>query len=281
MNVDLPSLGYGVGLRRQHFKDMPTTERRVDFLEFTPENFMAFGGRPIKTLEACGERWPLVAHSVNMNLGGMAELDSAYLDSYRKILNQVNSRWFGDHLCWTASQTANTHELLPLPFTREAVQHVVKRIQKVKAFMRRPMTLENISTYARMPGAEMTAAAFLTEVLEGADCYLLLDVNNVYVNAINHGEDAEAFLNNIPLERVLEVHMAGHEERGDLLIDTHGRPVRSEVWDLYKRVIPRLPRHSIVIERDSNIPTLGLLLDEADLARSHAESSLQGMEGLS
>lgn len=273
----LPALGVGVGLRRAHFDSLPVTERRVDWLEFTPENYMAFGGRPLQALDACRERWPLVAHSVNMNLGGTAPLDRGYLESLRTILDRVESPWFSDHLCWSAVPGRNTHELLPLPFTLEAVDHVVARIKAVRDFIGRPILVENISAYIRWPG-EMSEAEFTAEVLERADCGLLLDINNIYVNSCNHGEDPWAFLNNIPLDRVVQVHMAGHDDSGPVLIDTHGAPVIRPVWDLYRTVLPRLPRHSILIEWDMDVPPLDTLLDEADRARAILWEAVPGLQ---
>lgn len=265
--IDVPSLGVGVGLRRAHFDTLPETSRTLDWLEFTPENYMGFGGRPMAVLEQCRERWPLVAHSVNMNLGGTRELDEGYLALLKHLLDRVDAPWFSDHLCWSAVPALNTHELLPLPFTWEAVEHVVRRIRRVKAHIGRPMAIENVSAYLRLPGAEMDEAQFTAEILERADVGLLLDVNNVYVNTRNHGEDPWDFLGRIPLERVVQVHLAGHDDSGPVLIDNHGAPVCDPVWDLYREVNLRLPRRSVLIEWDTHLPPVERLLDEADRAR--------------
>lgn len=271
--MDLPSFGVGVGLRRKHFDPLPKTDRRLDWIEFTPENYMAFGGRPLRALDACKERWQPIAHGVNCNLGGSAELDGDYLQRLKKILDRVDSPWFSDHLCWSAIPGLNTHELLPLPFTREAVDHVVNRIRRVRAALDRPVLIENISTYVKMPGSEMTEAQFVSEILEKADCGLLLDVNNVFVNGQNHREDPWDFFNQIPMERVVQIHLAGHEDRGDVLVDTHGEPVCDAVWDLFAQVVPRLKHRSILIEWDTGVPPVDRLLDEADTARRILEEA--------
>lgn len=269
---NLPKLGVGIGLRRAWFETLPLTTRRLDWLEFVPENYMSYGGRAAQILDVCRERWPLVAHGVNLNLGGTAPLDEVYLRHLKEILDRVDSPWFSDHLCWTAAPGVTLHELLPLPFSREAIHHVVDRIKRVRDYMGRPILVENISAYAFMPGGEMSEGQFLAEVLEQADCGLLLDVNNVWVNSQNHHVDPWQMLSQLPWERVVQLHMAGHDDTGDVIIDTHGEPIRREVWDLYQDVLTRIPGGaSVLIERDKNIPSLDEVLDEADHARSVAE----------
>ena len=264
----LPRLGVGIGLRRPHFDTILSTTRKLDWLEFIPENYMAYGGKPLRVLDAAAERWPLIAHGVALNLGGKADLDADYLSKLRAIIHRTGAAWFSDHLSWTALPHRSTHELLPLPYTREAVAHVVRRIDEVRRAVDRPFLIENISYYATLPGAEMSETDFLCEILERADCGLLLDVNNVYVNSRNHGFDALAWIESLPLDRVVQMHLAGHDDSRTIILDTHGAPIRLEVWDLYEKVLSRVPHASVLIERDTNIPLLENVLDEADRARA-------------
>jgi len=265
---DLPTLGAGIGLRRAHFDALERLDAPLDWLEFTPENYMASGGKPLRALEMARERWPLVPHGVALNLGGGSPLDDDYLRRLRTIVDQVDAPWFSDHLCWSGVEGRQLYELLPLPYTWEAVDHVAKRIQQVRRLIGRPMLIEDISYYAELPGAQMDEADFLCAVLEAADCGLLLDVNNVYVNARNHGFDPIAYLRRLPLERVVQVHVAGHDDSGPMLIDTHGAEVRLEVWALLRWLIERTGPTSVLLERDANVPPLPEVLAEAEQARA-------------
>ncbi len=260
--------GVGIGLRREFYARLPTTSRALDWVEIIPENFLTLGGRPQQALDACRERWPVLSHGVALNVGGPEPLDAAYLTGLRALVEHVDAPFFSDHLCYSRLGGGYLYDLLPLPFSEEAVEHVVPRVREAQERVGRPFLLENPSYYARMPGSTLSEADFLRHVLEQADCGLLLDVNNVYVNACNHGYDPRAFLDALPLERVAQIHLAGHERRPDVLIDTHGEPVCDEVWALYRDVLARTGPVSTLIEWDQAIPSLEAVLDEADRARA-------------
>lgn len=264
----LRALGSGIGLRREHFDVLPTTNRRVDWLEVIPENFITLGGRPRHVLASCAERWTCVPHGVGLNVGGADPLDDDYLSGLRALVHELRAPWFSDHLCYSRLGGVYLHDLLPLPFSAAAVEHVVPRVRQVMDFIERPFLLENPTYYAVMPGQELSEAEFLSTVLEEADCGLLLDVNNVHVNARNHGYDPYAFIDALPLERVVQVHLAGHTRRDGVLIDTHGAPVDEEVWRLYRHLCSKVTGFSTLVEWDQDVPSLDVVLDEADRARA-------------
>jgi uncharacterized protein len=260
-------LGVGIGLRREFYARLPETSRALDWVEIVPENFLTLGGRPQRALEACRERWPVLPHGVALNVGGPEPLDEAYLSGLQALVERLDAPFFSDHLCYARLGGAYLYDLLPLPFSAEAVEHVAPRVREVQARVGRPFLLENPSYYARMPGGTLAEADFLRHVAEEADCGLLLDVNNVYVNACNHGYEPRAFVDALPLERVGQLHLAGHERRPDVLLDTHGAPVCDEVWSLYRYVLERTGPVPTLIEWDQDIPSLEAVLDEADRAR--------------
>ncbi|HVO32551.1 MAG TPA: DUF692 domain-containing protein [Elusimicrobiota bacterium] len=260
----LPVLGAGIGLRKQHFKDLPKTVLPVGWLEVIPENFMAFGGYPKAVLERVAGRWPVVSHGVNLSIGSCDPLNEEYVDRLKTLLEQTKALWFSDHLCFTSVGGDYVHDLLALPFSQEAVDHVAKRVAQLKRQIHLPFLLENISYYVAMPGAEMDEAEFIRRVLETADCGMLLDVNNVYVNSRNHGYDAKEFIRRLPLERVGQIHLAGHLDRGDVVIDTHEGPIIDPVWELYEFTLNEMQRPvSTLIEWDTNVPPLADVVAEA------------------
>ena len=260
-------LGVGIGLRREFYALLPETSRALDWVEIVPENFLTLGGRPQRALDACAERWPVLPHGVALNVGGPDALDADYLEGLRALVERVDAPFFSDHLCYARLGGSYLYDLLPLPFSDEAVEHVVPRVREAQSRVGRPFLLENPSYYARMPGGTLAEADFLRHVVEEADCGLLLDVNNVYVNACNHGYDPRAFVDALPLERVGQLHLAGHERHEDVLLDTHGAPVCDDVWALYRYVLERTGPVSTLIEWDAHIPSLDAVLDEADRAR--------------
>jgi uncharacterized protein (UPF0276 family) len=263
-----PYLGAGIGLRRELFEALPATTRALDWVEVTPENLIGWGGRAERALAACAARWPVVPHGVSLDVGGLDPFEPSYLDGLRALCDRLDAPHVSDHLCYSRVEGVWLHDLLPLPFTREAAQHAAARIVEARARIGRPFLLENPSYYAIPPGAEMPEAAFLREVALAADCGLLLDVNNVHVNATNHGYDPRAFLAALPLDRVGYVHLAGHLVREDVVIDTHGAPVADAVWDLYAWLLERTGPVSTLIEWDQEIPSLDAVLDQADRARA-------------
>ncbi|GMV38463.1 MAG: hypothetical protein AMXMBFR64_01790 [Myxococcales bacterium] len=270
----LPVLGHGIGLRRPFFDTILEVARPVDWLEVVPENFILFGGRPRRALAACAERWPIIPHGVSLSVGGPDPLDTDLLNGIRTLARDARSPWFSDHLCWSAAGGTHTQDLIPLPFSEEAVRHVAPRIREVSERVGLPFLVENISSYAIMPGSTMSEAQFLTAALEEADCGLLLDVNNVVVNAHNHGFDPVRFIQSIPLERVVQIHVAGHRVVGDLRVDDHGSAVSDPVWALYEHVIARIGPTTTLVEWDNHIPPVDVVLDEADKARDRAEAAL-------
>lgn len=264
----LKPLGAGIGLRRSFYETLPATERTVDWLEIIPENFLSLGGRARHTLDACSERWTLLSHGVGLNIGGPDPLDEDYVTRLSALVKELDMPFFSDHLCYTRLGGVYLHDLLPLPFSEEAVEYVVPRVREVMARVGRPFLLENPSYYAKMPGGTLEEATFLRHVVEQAGCGLLLDVNNIYVNAQNHGYDPRAFVDALPLERVVQIHVAGHTRYPDVIIDTHVGPVPGDVWSIYRYVVERTGPVSTLIEWDQDIPSLEAVLDEADQARA-------------
>lgn len=258
--------GVGIGLRRAFHDELLATERRVDWLEVIPENFMGLGRRPSLVLDRCLERWPVVPHGVALSIGG-PETNDAYVDALTRLLERVDAPFFSDHLCYASIRGLQTFDLLPLPFCREAVAHAARRAADIQRRCGRPFLLENVTFYAVMPGSTMEEPDFVRAVLEEADVGLLLDVNNLYVNAQNHGTDPWEALDRLPLNRVRQAHLAGHVREAGLLLDTHSRPVVDEVWALYREVIRRAGPVPTLIEWDQAIPGLDAVLDEADRAR--------------
>ncbi len=270
-----PALGYGLGLRVDHYEALLAGEHAVDWLEIISENYMVDGGRPLDYLQRFRARWPLVMHGVSLSIGSCDPLDRRYLARLAALARQVEPAWISDHLCWTGVDGIQLHDLMPLPYTEEALAHVVSRVQQVQEVLGRRIALENVSSYVAFADAQMGEAEFLAEVARRADCLILLDINNVYVSARNHGFDARGYLEAIPRERVQQFHLAGHEDNGDLIVDTHDAPVIDPVWQLYADAVRRFGAVSTLIERDGNIPPLPVLLDELAQARAIATPILQ------
>jgi uncharacterized protein (UPF0276 family) len=264
----LPSLGAGIGLRRQHFTEIIEREPPVRWFEVIPENFIGRGGFCADSLRKIAEHYPLVAHGVSLSIGSTDPLDMAHVGRLKRFCDEYKSPWFGDHLCFTMVDHVNLNDLIPLPFTEEAVHHVAARARIVQEVLERPFLLENVTYYMTPSRLRMTESQFITAILEEADCGLLLDVSNILLNSKNHGFDPVEFLDAIPLNRVGQVHLAGFEKQGDILLDTHGRPVDDETWALYRRVLERIGPTSALVEWDAEIPSLDRLIQEANLAQS-------------
>jgi uncharacterized protein (UPF0276 family) len=260
--------GVGIGLRRPLYDAVLATDRRIDFLEIVPENFMDLGGRPRDVLEACAVRWPILSHGVSLSVGGPDPLSHVYLGSLRRLLDRFCIPAFSDHLCWSTARGIHFHDLLPLPQHEDAVRWCAARARQAAEELSRALWLENITYYAVMPGSTMGAEQFVAAVIEEADAGLLLDVNNVFVNACNHGYDPVAALEALPLERTRQIHLAGHVREGVRLLDTHGAGVAPEVWQLLRQALKRTGRVPILLEWDTDIPPLDRVLDEADRARA-------------
>lgn len=259
--------GVGIGLRREHYGTLPSTQRHVDWLEIIPENYVGVGGLARRRLDECRERWPVIAHGVSMSIGGPDPLPVEYIAGLKTLLDELDAPYYTDHLCYASIGGTQFYDLLPLPYTDDAVRHTAARVRELQDRLERPVALENISFYAFMPGSTLTHAEFVTEVLREADCGLLLDVNNVFVNANNHGLDPLEALEALPLERTLQMHIAGHVVEGPRLLDTHGAPLVPGVWALYRAALERLGPIPALLEWDTEIPELDRVLDEADTAR--------------
>jgi uncharacterized protein len=272
-NTISPFAGFGVGLRKEHYGDFLSREVPVDFVEIISENFMATGGRPMHTLDAIKERHPVAMHGVSMSIGSATGLNIDYLSHLKALADRVCPLWVSDHLCWTNIGGFNSHDLLPLPYTEEALDIVCANINVAQDVLERPLLFENPSSYVAFPDAAMTEWEFLGAMSERTGCSLLLDVNNIYVSGTNHGFDPDAFLMGIPVDRVRQMHLAGHSVGADMLIDTHDAPVCDAVWRLYARACERFGPVATMIERDDAIPALDDLLTELDVARACAERS--------
>lgn len=265
-----PHLGFGLGLRPGHYRALTEDRPNVDWLEMTTENYLVPGGKPLHYLERVRALYPLVMHGVSLSIGGTDPLNRDYLAAVDRLARRIEPHWISDHLCWTGVSGTNLHDLLPLPYTEEALEHVVGRVQAVQERLGRRILLENVSSYVRFAASALTEWDFLAEVARRADCLILLDINNVFVSAVNHGFDPGVFVDAMPPERVWQIHLAGHSTQDGLLIDTHDAVVVDPVWRLFEHAARRLGPVSTMIERDDRIPPLPDLLDELDTARELA-----------
>lgn len=270
---------FGVGLRRPHFDGIFEHNDGIDFLEILVENFMMFGGRARDVLRRAADRFPIVLHGVNLSIGSIDPLNEEYLAGLQDMIEICKPPWFSDHLSYSSAFGIEYHDLVPLPFSEEVVEHVVGRVKEVQARMGIPFLLENPSYYALLPGAEMTEAEFLKEIVLRSDCGLLLDVNNVYVNALNHDYDPREYIDAMPADRVMQYHMAGHDDSGPFLVDTHGTHILPAVYDLFEYTLKRIGPVWTLLEWDNNIPSLDVLLRENRFVRGAAARAL-GADGI-
>jgi uncharacterized protein len=274
-----PNLGFGLGLRTEHYNAIletkPSGKLKVDWFEALSENYMIPGGKPLNYLDKIRENYPLVLHGVSLSIGSTADVDKDYLRELKKLADRIQPAWISDHLCWTGVHGQNIHDLLPLPYTIETAKHVAERVKIVQDYLGRQILLENVSSYASYVDSTMTEWEFINEIAETADCLLLLDVNNIYVSSYNHQFDAKAFIDGVPAKRIQQIHLAGHHNHGDYIIDTHDAPVIDPVWDLYEYAISKLGAVSTMIERDDHIPELEVLVQELQIARDIAAKTLK------
>jgi uncharacterized protein len=262
-----PFLGFGLGLRVEHFDRILADRPRVDWFEIISENFMVEGGKPLHYLDAIRADYPLAMHGVSLSIGSTDPLDVEYLGKLKALAQRVEPVWISDHLCWTGVGGINSHDLLPLPYTEEAIAHVCSRIHQVQDILGQPILLENLSAYVEFAQSHLTEWEFISEIAARSGCRLLLDVNNIQVSARNQGFDPREYLRGIPADRVWQIHLAGHSDYGDYAIDTHDHDVPDSVWSLYEDAIRRLGPVSTMIERDDHIPPLDELLQELEIAR--------------
>lgn len=266
--------GFGLGLRSVHYQALLDTRPRVDWLEAITENYLVPGGQPLRFLERIRERFDLVLHGVSLSIGSVDPPDPQYLSQVRQLADRVQPAWISDHLCWTGMNGINLHDLMPLPYTEEALRLVCDHVESVQDALGRQILMENVSSYLEYRESELSEWEFLRAVAERADCGILLDVNNVYVSSVNHGFDPLDYLRALPRSRVRQIHLAGHSNNGNHLIDTHDQPICEEVWQLYGKAVQLFGAVPAMIERDDNIPPLAELVDELDRARRVAGAAL-------
>ena len=266
--------GFGLGLRTEHYRDFVGAPQAVDWLEIISENYLVDGGKPLHFLDRIRRDYPMVMHGVSLSIGGNDPLDWTYLRQIKGLIDRVEPAWISDHLCWTGHDQLNLHDLLPLPYTEAALRHLTPRVAQVQDFLGRPLLLENVSSYVSFRASEMSEWDFINELVTRSGCELLLDVNNVYVSSVNHGFDPRHFIDAMPIAAVRQIHLAGHEDHGDYIIDTHDHPVCDAVWDLYAHAVTRFGAVPTMIERDDHIPALPELIAELDAARQVAERAL-------
>src|SRR5271168_201269 len=262
--------GFGLGLRTQHYEAILNEPHAIDWLEVITDNYLIPGGKPLSFLDRIRERFPMVMHGVSLSIGSTDPIDFEYLRAVRSLAARVEPHWISDHLCWTGVEGRNVHDLLPLPYTEEALVSVVARVVQVQDALGRQILLENVSSYLSFHADEMSEWEFLREVASRADCNILLDINNIYVSSVNHGFDASEYLRAMPAARVRQFHLAGHSDMGGHLIDTHDHPIVAAVWDLYSQAAAQFGAVPTMIERDDNIPALSELVAELAVARDVA-----------
>jgi uncharacterized protein (UPF0276 family) len=269
----LPDLGIGIGLRTVHFGEILSGRPALDWFEVLSENFMDTGGRPLFVLDRVVERYPVALHGVSLSVGSTDALDRGYLQKLKALAKRTRARWVSDHLCWTGVLGRNTHDLLPLPYDRATLRHVTRRVKQVQDALERPLVLENPSTYLEYARSTMTEWEFLSELCDATGCGLLLDVNNVYVSSYNHGFDPRQYIDGIPADRVVQVHLAGHTNEGTHILDTHSGRAIPQVWKLYERLAARTGPVSTLFEWDASIPPLAAVVREAAKARRYRTSA--------
>ena len=267
-----PYLGFGLGLRTTHYEAVLSDRPPVDWFEILSENYLVPGGKPLYYLDRVREHYPMVMHGVSLSIGSTDPLDWNYLKQLKDLAKRVEPEWISDHLCWTGVDGKNMHDLLPLPYTDESIDHVAARIGQVQDYLGCQILMENVSSYVTYKQSMMSEWDFLSAVAERADCLILFDINNVYVSAFNHQFDPRNYIDAIPIERVQQFHLAGHNNYGDYIVDTHDRAIIDAVWDLYAYAVRRFGRVSTIIERDASIPRLEELLAEVDTSRHIAEA---------
>jgi uncharacterized protein (UPF0276 family) len=266
--------GFGLGLRTEHYSDFVAAPQRVDWLEIISENYLVDGGKPLHFLDRIRRDYPMVMHGVSLSIGSSDPLDAGYLRQLKTLVERVQPAWVSDHLCWTGTDSLNLHDLLPLPYTEATLRHLAPRVRQLQDVLGCPFLLENLSSYVSYRADELREWEFIAELVARTGCELLLDVNNVYVNSVNHDFDPRAFIDAIPAEAVRQIHLAGHENHGDYIIDTHDHPICDAVWDLYAYTVRRMGAVPTMIERDDNIPLLSELIAELDTVRKVAQRAL-------
>ena len=269
---NLPDLGIGVGLRTDHYGYILREQPGVDWFEVLSENYMETGGRPLWLLDKVCERYPVALHGVSMSIGSTDPLNLDHLRRLKELARRTKAHWVSDHLCWTGVLGRNTHDLLPMPYTEEALAHTTARVKQIQEYLERPLIVENPSSYVEFAASSMSEWEFLSRLCADADCGLLLDVNNVYVSSFNHSFDPNVYIDAIPADRVVQYHLAGHTNKGTHIIDTHSDHAVPEVWELYARSVKRTGLVATLYEWDDQIPEFDVLLAEASKAKAYREA---------
>lgn len=259
--------GFGLGLRTQHYADFLARKQPLDWLEIITDNYLIDGGKPLAVIDAIRRDYPVAMHGVAMSIGASQGVDVPYLQRVKALADRIEPLWVSDHLCWTGPGPEQLHDLYPLPYTDESARHVIAQIRRAQDVLGRRLVLENVSSYIRYRHDSASEWQFLAHIAQEADCLLLVDVNNIYVSSVNHGFDPLTYLHALPAHRVQQIHLAGHSDNGDHIIDTHDHPVAPPVWDLYAQACQRFGAVAAMIERDDHIPPLAELLDEMAIAR--------------
>jgi uncharacterized protein (UPF0276 family) len=266
-----PDLGFGIGLRSVHFDYILENNPAIDWFEVLSENYLDTGGRPLHVLDQVSERYPVVLHGVSLSIGSTDPVNFDYLGKLKALAKRTKAHWISDHLCWTGVTGLNTHDLLPMPYTDRALRHTIERVKIVQDFLERPIVLENASTYLEFAASTWPESEFLAALAERAECGILLDVNNVYVSSFNHGFDPQEYIDRIPRDRVVQMHLAGHTNKGTHILDTHNDYVIDTVWKLYRYAHRRLGGTATLLEWDANIPEFDVVHGEALKARKLRE----------
>ena len=270
-----PDLGFGIGLRTVHYEHILRNRPKIDWFEILSENYLDTGGRPLWILDQFAERYPVVLHGVSLNVGSKDPIDFEYLRKLKALGKRIGARWVSDHLCWTGVSGLNVHDLLPMPYTDESLRYTIERVKTIQDYLERPIALENASTYLEFSVSTWKESDFIATLAEEADCGVLLDVNNVYVSSFNHGFDPKAYIDKIPADRVIQIHLAGHTHKGTYILDTHSDYVIDTVWDLYRHTYRRMGGISTLLEWDASIPEFDIVHAEALKARQYREHPAQ------
>lgn len=273
-----PFLGFGLGLRTEHYAYIEEHKPDVDWFEILSENYMVAGGKPLHHLDNIRNDYPMVMHGVSLSIGGTDTLDRDYLKNLKQLMQRVQPEWISDHLCWTGINNTNSHDLLPLPYNEETINHVVERVRQVQDYLGERILLENLSSYVTYKNSEMSEWEFFNSIARRADCHILLDINNIFVSAHNHQFDPLNYINAIDVDRVMQFHLAGHSYHGEMIIDTHDHDVCDPVWLLYAEALKRFGAVSTMIERDDDIPQFPQLRRELAIAQDIAATTLRPEE---
>ena len=269
-----PFLGFGLGLRTEHYQYVLDNKPAIDWFEILSENYMVPGGKPLANLDKIRADYPMVMHGVSLSIGSTDPLDKNYLKELKQLVSRVEPNWLSDHLCWTSVDHTNSHDLLPLPYNESTISHVAERISQVQDYLGRQILIENLSSYVTYNESEMSEWEFLNEIACRADCHVLLDINNIFVSAHNHQFAPIEYIKGIDTDRVMQFHLAGHSYSGEMIIDTHDQNVCDPVWDLYAEALKHFGAVSTMIERDDNIPEFIELHDELKIAEKIAHDTL-------